>query len=580
MKIRRQGIILLCVVIILSFAVAGCSSNNDGSKNKSSNEKFDYKNAVAYQIYPMSFKDSDGDGIGDIKGIISKLDYLKDLGINLIWICPMYNSPMDDNGYDISDYDSINPMFGNMDDMQELIDKAKDKGIGIMMDLVVNHTSDEYSWFKEALKNPKSKYRNYYYFKKGDENGNPPSNWRSVFGGNVWEKVPNEDNMYYFHSFSKKQPDLNWANADMRNEIKEMISRWMKRGIVGFRVDAINFIKKSEFKNYPADNDDGLVSCFDYTRNVNGIEKYYKYIKDMFDSNNCVTVSEAVGVPYDSLNSYIGKNGTFSMMFDFAYTELGIKNENYFETVDWSIKDLKEKLDESQISIQKTGWSAPFLENHDQARSVNKYIKNKDYYYDGAKALAVMNMFLRGTPFIYQGEELGTLNFERKDVAEFNDIKTKDQYSRALEKGFNENEALSFCNANSRDNARTPFAWTNDQYGGFTSGKPWIGMSYENPKLNAKDEAEDKDSILNFYKEIISLRKNHKVFINGSYEKIDVGENVISYKRVNNEESVTVLVNLSDKETPVSMKYKEVLCDTHNNFKNELAPYQAVVLKN
>ena len=287
-----------------------------------------WKEEIVYQIYPKSFKDSNHDGIGDIQGIIEKLDYLEDLGVTMLWICPVYQSPMDDNGYDISDYYQIHPDFGTMDDMDELIQKAKERHIKIIMDLVINHTSDEHAWFQEALKNPDSPYRNYYIFKEG-KNNQPPTNWRSVFSGSVWEKVPHEDNMDYFHSFSKKQPDLNWENPQMREDIYRMINWWLDKGIAGFRVDAINFIKKDQsWQDGPVDGADGLSSCFEFARNQPGIEVFFKELREKtFDVHQCMTVAEAVGVPYHQLDIFIGEKGCFSMMFDFNYSHIDITSK-------------------------------------------------------------------------------------------------------------------------------------------------------------------------------------------------------------------------------------------------------------
>ncbi|MCF0115060.1 MAG: alpha-glucosidase, partial [Erysipelotrichaceae bacterium] len=405
-----------------------------------------WKQLVGYQIYPRSFKDSNHDGIGDLQGIISKLDYLQELGVGLIWICPTFASPMDDNGYDISDYEDMHPDYGTMDDMKELIQEADKRGMKIMLDLVMNHTSDEHRWFKEALANPESKYRNYYYFMEGEE---APCNWRSIFGGPVWEKVG--DNLYYFHAFSKRQPDLNWRNPEMRQEMFGIIKRWMEIGIAGFRVDAINIIKKAPFESHPADGPDGLVSCFEYTRNVKGIEELYEELSECFRANNCVTVSEAIGAPYEELDIYIGEQGTFSMMFDFNYTNIDVENEDYFKKRNWTIKEYRDLIYESQSKIQLKGWSAPFLENHDQPRSVNKLIKNPAYYKEGAKALGMMNLLMRGTPFIYQGEELGTLNFKRSSVDEFDDLNARSQYNQSLAAGFSEQQSVQFLNERSRD---------------------------------------------------------------------------------------------------------------------------------
>ena len=374
-----------------------------------------WKKEIAYQIYPRSFKDSNNDGIGDIRGIIEKLDYFEDLGVTLLWLCPIYKSPMDDNGYDISDYYDINPEFGTMADLEELIEKAKNKGIKIIMDLVINHSSDEHAWFQEALKDPNSPYHDYYIF-KSSKDGKEPNNWRSVFGGSVWQKVEGRDE-YYFHAFSKKQPDLNWENPTLRKELYKMINWWLDKGIAGFRVDAINFIKKDQrYLDGPVDGQDGLSACFAYSRNQPGIEVFFDELKkETFEKHNCMTVAEAVGVQYKDLGIFIGEQGCFSMMFDFNYCNFDIsEDEEWFKRNDWTVKQFKELLFTSQREVQKLGWIASFLENHDQPRAIDKFVldkKNHNYY--SKTMLAGMFFNLRGTPFIYQGEEIGMENFER-----------------------------------------------------------------------------------------------------------------------------------------------------------------------
>lgn len=546
-------------------------------------EKKWWMDEIAYQIYPKSFNDSNHDGIGDIPGIIEKLDYLKDLGVTLLWLCPVYDSPMDDNGYDISNYESIYPAFGTMEDMERLLEEAKKRGMKIIMDLVINHCSDEHEWFKEAISDPKSPYRDYFIFKKG-KNGNPPTNWRSVFGGSVWQKVDNEDNMYYFHSFSRKQPDLNWENPKMRKEIYQMINRWLDKGIAGFRVDAINFIKKDQrYQDGKPDGVDGLVSCFDYCRNIPGINVFYDELKkETFDKHDCMTVSESVGTGYDIIDECIGDKGCFNMMFDFNYTNIDIRDEDYFKPTHWTIKELRDKIYLSQEEIQKIGWSAPFLENHDQPRSINKFIKDPDYYHLGAKALATLFLMLRGTPFIYQGQELGMINFHRNSVNEFDDINAHSQYHRAIEEGFSEGEALAFLNHRSRDNARTPMPWTHDKYGGFSDHKPWIKMSDSFEKYNVQDQINKHGSILEYYKKMIDIRKNryHDVFTYGKFIPLVLNDNIISYIREYHGEKIAILCNLSSHDQEYQLDNIDYIISNnrHEYISNQLKPYQAMIL--
>lgn len=548
-----------------------------------------WKDEVVYQIYPRSFKDSNHDGIGDIQGIIEKLDYLKELGITMIWICPVYKSPMDDNGYDISDYYDINEEFGTLDDIDELIKEAKKRDIKLIMDLVINHTSDEHLWFKDAISNPNSPYRNYYIFKEGKD-GQAPTNWRSVFGGSVWEKVPYEENMYYFHAFSKKQPDLNWENPIMRKDIYKMINWWLEKGIAGFRVDAINFIKKNlEWCDGPVDGIDGLCNCFDYSRNIPGIEVFFKELREeTFDKYHCMTVAEAVGVPYDQLDLFIGKNGCFTMMFDFNYSHIDItKNEDWFPPQPWTFKEYKEKLFSSQKEIAKTGWSASFLENHDMPRSMSRLIRNKEERTPKtAKLLGQLFMFLQATPFVYQGEEIGFLNNERQSIDEFDDLNTHAQYQRALNEGYSEKEALAFINRRSRDNTRSPMCWNNQKFAGFSDVKPWLGINEHYKDINVEAQINNPDSVFSFYQQLIALRQNplyHHTFVDGEFMPIDTEEHVIAYIRKSDSQTILCIHNIQNKKTtyPIQQDFKVLLSNEDvilEDNKIVLGAYQAITL--
>ncbi|OIJ14892.1 glucohydrolase [Anaerobacillus arseniciselenatis] len=558
-------------------------------------EKKWWQKEVIYQIYPKSFYDSNNDGIGDIKGITQKLNYLQSLGITMVWICPIYKSPMADNGYDISDYYQLNPEFGEMKDLDELIDKAKEKGIKVVLDLVINHTSDEHPWFQDLLQNPKtSKYRDYYILKSG-ENGQLPTNWRSVFGGSVWEPLQNTDE-YYFHSFDVKQPDLNWENKEVREELYKMVNYWLDKGIAGFRVDAITFIKKDQnYDNLPADGFDGLVKCTKKARNQPGIEDFLHELNDeTFSKYNCVTIGEAPGVPYEQYGDYIGDNGYFSMIFDFRYADLDVASgSEWFRRIDWNVLDLKNLIFTSQKEIQKAGWGANFLENHDQNRSISKYIKeeeNRNFY--SASMLGAMFFYLRGTPFIYQGQEIGMTNFERKSIEEFDDISSIDQYYRSMKEGFSEEEALNFINLRSRDNSRTPFHWSNKEYGGFSEVKPWLGMNENYALINVEQQEKDPNSILQFYKEMIKVRQSsdaNQCLIYGEIEPIlEDHPTVVAYKRKLGNEEVVCYFNFSSEDQKVEFEHSNynVLL---NNYKEEkeslfeqlcsLKSYQALILQ-
>ena len=525
-----------------------------------------WKKEVGYQIYPRSFYDSNNDGIGDLNGITEKLDYLKNLGITLIWVCPIFKSPMDDNGYDISDYYDVNPEFGTKEDLEKLIAEAEKRGIKVILDLVINHTSDEHEWFLEALKNPESKYRNYYIFKRG-ENGLPPTNWRSHFGGSAWEKVEGEadengNEMYYLHLFTKKQPDLNWENPEVRKELYKMVNYWLEKGIAGFRVDAINSIKKdARYLDLPVDGADGMAYNVEYTLNQPGIEEFLSELaKETFKKYNAMTVAETPMLEYERYNDFIGDDGFFTMIFDFSYTDLDmIKDGFYYSLRDIPTIELRDAIFESQLTQQKYGWGAPFLENHDLPRSLNKFFGEKANE-TNAKLLTNVFFFLRGTPFIYQGQEIGMDNFVRNDISEFDDIASKDQYQRALGEGFSSEEALYFVNKRSRDNSRTPMQWDNSKNAGFSkdeNSKSWIKLTGSQATTNVADQINDKDSIFSHYKKMIDLRQNGKYsdcLTFGDFISVPLeNEKIIAYVRKYKNQKVLCISNFSELKQEVKL---------------------------
>ena len=560
-----------------------------------------WKKEVGYQIYPRSFYDSNNDGIGDLNGITEKLDYLKNLGITLIWVCPIFKSPMDDNGYDISDYYDVNPEFGTKEDLEKLIAEAEKRGIKIILDLVINHTSDEHEWFLEALKNPESKYRNYYIFKRG-ENGLPPTNWRSHFGGSAWEKVEGEtdengNEMYYLHLFTKKQPDLNWENPEVRKELYKMVNYWLEKGIAGFRVDAINSIKKdARYLDLPVDGADGMAYNVEYTLNQPGIEEFLSELaKETFKKYNAMTVAETPMLEYERYNDFIGDDGFFTMIFDFSYADLDMtKGGFYYSLRDIPTIELRDAIFESQLTQQKYGWGAPFLENHDLPRSLNKFFGEKANE-TNAKLLANVFFFLRGTPFIYQGQEIGMDNFVRNDISEFDDIASKDQYQRALGEGFSSEEALYFVNKRSRDNSRTPMQWDNSKNAGFSkdeNSKSWIKLTGNQATTNVADQINDKDSIFSHYKKMIDLRQNGKYsdcLTFGDFISVPLeNEKIIAYVRKYGNQKVLCISNFSELKQEVKLseiakaigekeiKIGEILINNFDGFEND---GEKVVLK-
>lgn len=551
-----------------------------------------WQKEVIYQIYPRSFKDTNNDGVGDINGIIEKLPYLNSLGITMIWICPIFKSPMVDNGYDISDYKDINSEFGSLNDLETLLNKAKQYDIKIMLDLVVNHTSDEHEWFEAALNDPASPYRDYYIFKEG-VNGAPPNNWRSIFGGSVWEKVVGED-MYYMHVFDKKQPDLNFENPKLREEIYHMINWWLRKGLAGFRIDSITFLKKDQdFESLTADGNDGLVTCKHKTRNRPGIELFLKELKQQtFEKFDCITVGEAPGVNYDELTDFIGEDGYFSMIFDFKYTDIDVESgSDWFKRTNWTTEEYKKLLFESQEAIQKVGWGANFIENHDQPRALSKLVKDPSYQnFVGGSAIAMLYFFLRGTPFIYQGQELGMTNFERQSIDQFNDISSIDNFHRSIEEGFTEEQAMEFVNLRSRDNTRTPLPWNDQKFGGFSKTTPWIDLIENYKTINVQIEENTSSSLLNFYRELIQLRNHSKysqTLIYGNFTAHrETNENIISYFRNDKTTKLQIIVNLSNKHNDIDIKNTnyELILDNYGAVektenKIKLRPYEALIIE-
>jgi len=544
-----------------------------------------WKEAVIYQVYPKSFYDSNNDGVGDIQGIIAKLPYLQQLGITLIWVSPFYKSPMADNGYDIADYYAVNADFGSMQDIDTLIAKARERGIQVMIDLVVNHTSDEHPWFQQALAQPDSKYRDYYIFKPacGDA---PPNNWRSIFGGSAWERVPDEEN-YYLHTFHQKQPDLNWENPLLREEIYTMINWWLIKGIAGFRVDAITFIKKDQdYSSLPADGADGLVSIKCKSRNRPGIDIFLNELKEKtFQRFSCITVGEAPGVPLSEYDSYIGPKGYFDMIFDFHAADIDVENgSEWFRRRNWTVKEFKEQLFASQLAFIQTGWGTTFIENHDQPRALSKLIPDPQFQNAiGAKALASMYFFMHGTPFIYQGQELGMANFSRSSIEQFDDISSIDNYHRAIAEGFSPAESLEFVNQRSRDNSRTPFPWSDTVNGGFNLGcKPWLAFSSEDFTLNAEDQLQQTDSVFNFYKRMIELRNDDfpQALIYGNFTPLEnVADNIIAYERSTAEQRFISITNMSSHFQSYTVPEGEILLNNYDSLDTCLKPYQTILIK-
>lgn len=467
-----------------------------------------WHNKTAYQIYPKSFMDSNGDGIGDLKGVISKLDYLKGLGIDIIWLSPIYCSPLADQGYDISDYYDIDPRFGTLEDMDLLLAEAKKRDMHILMDLVVNHCSDEHEWFKKACEDPDGPYGKFFYIEDYKDGEPFPCNWRSYFGGPVWDKLPGHDDKVYFHAFHKKQPDLNWENPELRAEVYKMINWWLDRGLDGFRIDAIINIKKPlPFRDYPADRDDGMCSIFNMIENAHGIGDFLdEMATETFRKHDAFSVGEVFNAKDEDLPLFIGDDGYFSSMFDFEETIAGASFFGWYQAKKVTPELYKEATFRAHKKIQSFGFLSNIIENHDEPRGVSHYLPDGEVTIEGKKMLAGIYYFMPGLPFIYQGQEIGMENVAFDSLDEVDDISTLDEYKNALHNGLNESEALQAVAKLSRDNARTPFQWDDSEFAGFTSGKPWIRVNPNKNEINLASQLGDSDSVYSFYKKMIELR--------------------------------------------------------------------------
>lgn len=553
-----------------------------------------WHNKTAYQIYPKSFYDSNGDGIGDIRGIIEKLDYLKELGIGILWISPVYLSPCIDQGYDIADYYQIDPQFGTMEDMDALLSEAKKRGIHILMDLVVNHCSDEHQWFKKACEDPEGEYGKFFYMEKAKD-GKMPCNWRSYFGGPVWEPVPGTD-YYYLHVFHKKQPDLNWENPKLRETIYRMINWWLEKGLDGFRIDAIINIKKPlPFRDYPADREDGLCDMGRVLADARGISEFLGEMRDrIFKPHDAFVVGEVFNEKEEELPDFIGENGYFSSMFDFRETVEGKSPLGWYDCRIPSPEDYKRCCFESQRRSEGVGYLANVIENHDEPRGVSHYLPEHAQNEQGKKLLAAMYFMLRGIPFIYQGQELGMDNTVFSSIDEVDDIGSKDEYRRCLEVGYTQEEALKVVSHYSRDNARTPFQWTDGDNAGFTKGRPWLPLNPDYTEINAKDQMGRQDSVYSFYRSLIALRQNplyaDTVVYGRTEQALKEEHDIMAYFRRGESQDILVMGNFDSRRRTVfldevkgSGRKGHLLINNYDDLKMEdgrftLEPYQAVVI--
>lgn len=549
----------------------------------------DFKKSVVYQIYPKSFSDSNNDGIGDIKGIIGKLDYLKSLGVDYIWLTPVYISPQKDNGYDVADYCSIDPRYGTMEEFEELVKEAKDRDIYLMLDMVFNHTSTEHEWFKKAM-NGDEKYKNYYIFKKGN-NGGAPTNWISKFGGSAWEYVEKFDE-YYLHLFDVTQADLNWDNEELRNEIYKVVNFWIEKGVKGFRLDVINLISKPEVY----ENDDEGDGRRFYTDGPN----IHKYLKELNENTfgkheDIITVGEMSSTSIDNCVKYSNrKEKELSMVFNFHHLKVDYKDGEKWSLMDFDFKALKDLFNSWQRGlIDGDGWNALFWCNHDQPRINSRFGNVNEYLKESSKMLATVVHLMKGTPYIYQGEEIGMTNPEFEDIKEYRDVESINYYNILAEEGKNKEEILEILKSKSRDNSRTPMQWDASINSGFTKGTPWINVSERYKEINAENNLKDKDSIFYHYKKLIELRKEEDAIAYGDYRILDKdNKKVYAFERSLNGISVIVVNNFYSEETEINLSkelnldnkrievllsnYKDSVLD-FNNLK--LRPYESIVIK-
>ena len=527
-----------------------------------------WQDKVAYQIYPKSFYDTNGDGIGDLPGIIEKLDYLKELGVDIVWLSPCYRSPLADQGYDISDYYDIDPRFGTMEDMDRLIAEAKKRDMYIVMDLVVNHCSDEHEWFKKACKDPDGKYGRFFYL-RDKEDGKLPTNWRSYFGGSVWEDLPGT-NKQYLHVFHKKQPDLNWENPELREEVYKNINWWLDKGLGGFRIDAIINIKKAlPMHDYEPDREDGLCSINKMLEEAAGIGEFLGEMRDRtFKPHDAFSVGEVFNAKDEELPDFIGDNGYFSSMFDFNETIFGGSEKGWYDCKEITPDDYKRCCFETQAKMGDFGFVSNIIENHDEPRGVSHYIPEGDCCDTSKKMLAALNFMLRGLPFIYQGQELGMENVPFKSIDEVDDISTLDEYKVALDAGLTPEAALKAVARRSRDNARTPMQWTGEENAGFTAGTPWLRVNSNYTAINVEKETIDPNSVLNFYKKLIALRKDpeyKETVVYGALEPfMEDRHNLMAYYR-KGDKTLLVVGNYQwdEQEITLPSECKKVLINNY-----------------
>ncbi|MCR5024867.1 MAG: alpha-glucosidase [Lachnospiraceae bacterium] len=570
-------------------------TGNDIS-NAASDDLLWWQKTNAYEIYVNSFQDSDGDGYGDLNGIRSKLDHLKSLGVGAVWLTPVYESPMMDNGYDVADYYAINPRYGTMEDMDALIKEADEKGIRVVMDLVFNHTSDQNEWFLASKKSRDNEYSDWYIWRDPKEGGSEPNNWRSIFGGSAWTWCE-ERQQYYLHTFASAQPDLNWENPDVRQALCDIANFWIEKGAGGFRMDAIPYIKKpADFSDGPVDDSEGRADIHKMTANTDGILDFLREFKTkVTEGKDVFTVGEANGVSPDQLKYWVGSEGVFDMIFEFSHVNLDFKeSETWCKTGSWLLTDLKKALTDSQKATASNGWYPIYFENHDKPRSIDHFFPGNTDPVLAGKALGTVLLTLRGTPFIYQGEELGFTNVAWDSIDDYDDLNSHSQYEIALSEGFSEEEALDCVHRLSRDNARTPMQWDISDQAGFTTGTPWLPVHDDYMTENADIEGKDPSSVLSWYRKLSAIRGEKDVLINGTYEELlPESEEIYAFERKNENARIVILVNFTGEDVSYDPEKaginkaagEKILHSSYEDIKDSapasignLRPYEAVLI--
>ncbi|NEW09510.1 alpha-glucosidase [Paenibacillus sp. SYP-B3998] len=528
-------------------------------------ERIWWKESVIYQIYPRSFMDSNGDGMGDLKGIISKLDYLNELGVDVVWLSPVYKSPNDDNGYDISDYQGIMEEFGTLEDWEQLLNGLHDRNMKLIMDLVVNHSSDEHPWFIESRSSKNNPYRDYYIWKMG-ENGKEPNNWSSFFSGSAWQ-YDEQTEEYFLHLFSKKQPDLNWENPKLRQEIYSMMKWWLDKGIDGFRMDVINLISKVEgLPDAPSENEHTYVFGGQYFMNGPRIHEFLQEMNEhVLSKYDIMTVGEAPGVTTEEAALYVGEDrAELNMVFQFELMDVDSGPGGKWDIAPWKLTDFKRIMTKWQLGLQGKGWNSLYLNNHDQPRMVSRFGNDTDYRVESAKMLATFLHTLQGTPYIYQGEEIGMTNVKFDSINDYQDIETLNMYDeRVNQDGANSQDVMESIYSKGRDNARTPMQWDSSLHGGFTQGNPWLAVNPNYPEINAAQALADPNSIFHYYKKLIQLRKQHPILVYGDYAPLlESNERIYAYNRTLGNEQLLIVLNFFESEVDFELP-SDVSIDKH-----------------